>query len=231
MQNLSEQLGSPNFQKRALYLFLISLVLGFFLINFPGENHTYEAIVFSCIASIGFMAGSVAVSIRTSFIISAIILTFLIFTFRFINYYSESNFFEVISILFTIALLGVLTYRIIKRVFDKGDVTTEKLVGAVIIYLLIGVIWGNAYVALSIINENSFHFNNPPANLFKLHKELIYYSFITLTTVGFGDITALTPMAKSFTILEACIGVLFPNILIARLVSLEIMHSQSKKNH
>jgi voltage-gated potassium channel Kch len=52
--------------------------------------------------------------------------------------------------------------------------------------------------------------------------ELTYYSFVTLTTVGYGDITPLIPAARSLAIAEALIGQLFPAILIARLVSMEI---------
>ena len=56
---------------------------------------------------------------------------------------------------------------------------------------------------------------------------LLYYSFVTLTTVGYGDITPVHPMARSLAMAEALVGQLYPAILIARLVSLQIM---SKKN-
>jgi hypothetical protein len=55
---------------------------------------------------------------------------------------------------------------------------------------------------------------------------LIYYSFVTLTTVGYGDITPLHPTARSLAMAEALIGQLYPAILIARLVSLRITPSR-----
>jgi hypothetical protein len=57
-------------------------------------------------------------------------------------------------------------------------------------------------------------------------EQFTYFSFVTLTTVGYGDITALHPIARMFVIFEALFGQLYPATLLARLVSLEVMHRQ-----
>jgi voltage-gated potassium channel Kch len=57
---------------------------------------------------------------------------------------------------------------------------------------------------------------------------LLYYSFVTLTTVGYGDVTPLAPAARSLAITEALIGQLFPAVLIARLVSMELASKSSR---
>jgi voltage-gated potassium channel Kch len=57
----------------------------------------------------------------------------------------------------------------------------------------------------------------------------VYFSFVTLTTVGYGDITAVHPLARTLVIAEALTGQLFPAILLARLVSMELHHSRDRE--
>ena len=59
----------------------------------------------------------------------------------------------------------------------------------------------------------------------------VYFSFVTLTTVGYGDVIAVHPIARSLVTVEALIGQLFPAILLARLVSLELLHSDKEVTH
>jgi len=61
--------------------------------------------------------------------------------------------------------------------------------------------------------------------------QLAYFSFTTLTTLGFGDIVPLNPLARSLVVLEALVGQLFPVILIARLVTMEIDYHQRTRRH
>ena len=61
-----------------------------------------------------------------------------------------------------------------------------------------------------------------------LRRELTYFSVVTLTTTGFGDITAVHPVARTLVMLEALVGQLYPAIILAWLVSLAIMHQKEK---
>ncbi len=78
----------------------------------------------------------------------------------------------------------------------------------------------SAFTFATILVPNEFH---------KLQSKLFYFSFITLTSVGYGDIMPVNPASQTVAILEALIGQLFPAILLARLVSLEIENRQSRK--
>jgi len=127
---------------------------------------------------------------------------------------------------FTIALLGTLTAIVLKQVFRAGPVTSHRIQGAIVVYLLIGLVWASAYQLLDLLDPASFQV---PAKETGLHSQVLgYFSFVTLTTVGYGDITAVHPVARALVIAEALIGQLYPAILIARLVSLQLVSKTEK---
>lgn len=125
--------------------------------------------------------------------------------------------------------LGFMLAVVLAQVFGEGSVTGHRIRGAILVYVLLGAIWAQMYQVLALIVPGAFHFsdslaltnNCPPDNL---QRALTYYSFITLTTLGYGDISPLHPMARLLAMLEALVGQLYPAIILARLVSLEIIH-------
>ena len=124
--------------------------------------------------------------------------------------------------------LGLLTFLILAQAFRQGPTTSHRITGAVAGYLLLGLIWSQAYdlIALSIPGAFSVSGNPAPKDAETLQSQLFYFSFVTLTTLGYGDIVAVHPMARTFAILEGVIGQLFPAILISRLVSLHVQEKQ-----
>jgi hypothetical protein len=89
--------------------------------------------------------------------------------------------------------------------------------------------WSFAYHLIALQFSGAFSLAaslKPEAG--SLQAKLTYFSFVTLTTVGYGDITAVHPIARPLVVLEALTGQLFPAILIARLVSLEIAHREGR---
>jgi Ion channel len=90
----------------------------------------------------------------------------------------------------------------------------------VAVYLLLGLLWGVWYEIIELLQPGSFAVASQKAQAGL--PQLAYFSFTTLTTLGFGDIVPLSPLARSLVILEALVGQLFPVILIARLVTIEI---------
>lgn len=129
------------------------------------------------------------------------------------------------SILSTITLL--LYVRIVLMVmFRGGPVTWSRIQGGISAYLLLGLAWASAYMTLEQFQPGSFHFVTPPMNFDQLISKLNYFSFCTLTTVG-GEVTPLTPIARSLTISESMVGQLFPAILIGALVAMA-MQARSK---
>jgi hypothetical protein len=131
-----------------------------------------------------------------------------------------------------LAIIGFLLYfRIVLLVmFRQGPVTWSRIQGGVSAYLLLGLAWSRAYQLTEQLHTGSFRFVSPPANVEQLSAKLAYFSFGTLTTVGFGDVLAIYPFARSLAIAEAMVGQLFPAILIGALVAMALQSSHSSRN-
>ncbi len=104
---------------------------------------------------------------------------------------------------------------IIQRLFQERQVTVNTLRGSVCVYLLIGTLWSIVYGIIYTVNPQAFAFAHPASG-----EELYYFSFVTLTTVGYGDIVPVAPLARSLTNVEAIIGQMYIAIIVARVVGL-----------
>ena len=106
-------------------------------------------------------------------------------------------------------------WLIVKSIFAEKEVTADMLCGAVISYLLLGIAWTGLYGLIVILDPNAFtiQVGNDDSG-----GALLYYSFVTLTTLGYGDILPLSEMARTAAFLEAVAGVMFAAIFVAALV-------------
>ena len=117
------------------------------------------------------------------------------------------------------AVLGVL---LMVRVMRDGRMNVNRIMGAIGSYLLIGIVFTQAYRLLAGFIPGAFAIGGVPVDFDTISQKLSYYSFITLTSTGYGDITPLHPYARSLATMEALAGGLFLTVLVARLVGLEI---------
>jgi hypothetical protein len=120
-------------------------------------------------------------------------------------------------------ILGLLTLMlwdaiIIFRVFGPGSINAHRIMGAVAAYLIAGLIFSDLYQVVDLFSRGSLALLGQPMPPTKEH--FIYFSFVTLSTVGYGDIVPLHPVSRSLATLEALIGQLYPTIFIGRLLSL-----------
>jgi Ion channel len=140
------------------------------------------------------------------------------------RFYPSALLLQVSSAFSVVAFL--LYVRIVLLVmFREGPVTWSRIQGGVCAYLLIGMTWSSAFTLIEQIHPGSFHFVSSPQNIDDLVSKLIYFSFATLTTVGYGDILAVAPFARSLALAEAIVGQLFPAILIGALVAMAMRPS------
>jgi hypothetical protein len=111
-------------------------------------------------------------------------------------------------------------------VFRHGRVTYHRIVGAVLLYLLIGLGFGTLFVLLGLSFPEAFKGINF-ADDSALASSVYYLSFVTLTSTGYGDIVPVHPLARSLCTIESVVGQLFPATLLARLVALELRNQDS----
>lgn len=131
----------------------------------------------------------------------------------------------VAEILFLAYVLGI----VMKSVFRAGEITSDILCGAVSVYLLFGILAGFVFVLIEFLVPGSFVISS--VNLPAVQQEasfvrdpgwLLYFSFVTLTTVGYGDVLPANPIARSAAVLVAVIGQILLMVQIARLVGLHV---------
>lgn len=120
----------------------------------------------------------------------------------------------------TIVVLLIYVRIVLLVMFRQGRVTWSRIQGGICAYLLLGLAWGSAYALVEEVHPGAFHFVSSPSNIDELTARLSYFSFATLTTVGYGDILPVAPFARSLAIAEAIVGQLFPAILIGALVAM-----------
>jgi hypothetical protein len=113
--------------------------------------------------------------------------------------------------------LLLLLLVVLGQTFRAGPVTSHRIQGGIAGYLLLGLVWAQAYALVEMLHPGSFSGPITPA---AGHRSFAYFSFVTLTTVGYGDILPVHPAARSLAMLEAVTGPLYIAILLARLVSL-----------
>lgn len=112
---------------------------------------------------------------------------------------------------------GVLLKHIIFS-HEKG-VRRTALYESVCVYLLLGLFWGTLYSFIEHLSPGSFHLDPSLHDGHLGWSDFLYHSFVTLTTLGYGDLVPVAPMARSLTLLEAVVGVFYVTALVARLVS------------
>ena len=118
----------------------------------------------------------------------------------------------------TLATLFVLCGVVLALVLRRGPITTHRIQGAIAVYLLLGFIWAQAYELVALLHPGAF----TGAVDARSSLTWTYYSFVTLTTMGYGDIMPVHPLARAIAVLEALTGQLYLAIMLARLVSLEL---------
>ncbi|MCF8069408.1 MAG: potassium channel family protein [Desulfobacterales bacterium] len=127
----------------------------------------------------------------------------------------------------TIIFLTHITLVILKNILTEKEITIDIIFSAVAAYLLMGVIWAILFSLLDVSHPGSFSVKDGPLGsggyLF------IYYSFTTLTTLGYGDVLPLTDKAAALAIFEAITGQIYLTVVIARLVGLHISQSVTEK--
>jgi hypothetical protein len=108
--------------------------------------------------------------------------------------------------------MALSIYFVIKEIFSRKIITVDAIKGGIVVYLLLGLLWFELYRLINWLIPHSFSSNED--------FELLHFSLITLSTVGYGDILPIGKFAKIVANLEGIVGVLYPAIFIARLVSL-----------
>ncbi|MGB2666425.1 MAG: potassium channel family protein [Candidatus Acidiferrum sp.] len=203
-----------------LTLISISLVVLIFVI-FPLRQAGLSGRVFLDLVMVSLMISG-ALAIKQNRIVTVITVALVIVgaVLLWAARFYPTPFFMIISSVFSTIILLLYVRIVLLVMFREGPVTWSRIQGGICAYLLLGMAWASAFNVVEQIHPGAFHFVTGPGNIDQLTLKLIYFSFATLTTVGFGDILPVHPFARSLAIAEAIVGQLFPAILIGALVAM-----------
>jgi hypothetical protein len=126
---------------------------------------------------------------------------------------------EILAFAFLTAFYLYTVVRLLSTILTPGAVTRDHIYLALSVYMLLGFSWFAIYSVVEMLIPGSFHSTVNESGYVLNAGDRIYYSFVTLTTLGFGDIVPVKPLARILTVLEASTGVLYVGVLVARLVS------------
>ncbi len=212
---------SPN---RFLYL-LIALVAFVTLVPVLDELG-FGGMIFTIFVSIILLSAVYAVSESRGQFFLALILAGPAFVLRWINNFLGSPWLELVADVFSISFLLLVAMLILTHVLRDEEVSREKIFGALSVYLLLGVIWAMLFIMMDSLVPGSLRHGQDQT---LTGAEMVYYSFVTLTTLGYGDIVPVSPSARALATLEALTGQLYLTVLVARLVGLHITHSSRRR--
>jgi len=207
--------------KEKRFTLLLIVLLALFLVQpiFSG-NQKILTLLSDLVFSILIGTTTYALSTRRQYMIFALLLGLPAIILRWLYWIYLEQYLWVASYLLGISILLFCIFELFSFIMQVKKVSQHTVNTAICIYLLLGVAWGMAYIVLETLAPGSFTLaelvNEPQA----LIMEMQYYSIVTLTTLGYGDITPVTPWAKNLSALEAVIGQVYLTVLVARLVSL-----------
>jgi len=198
-----------------LFVFLLAT-----LILFPyAEARHFGSYAFRVIGSFAIVVSVYAAKIHRGLLVLAILLAIPALFERIVlpkvNAHSFSIFNNVLTLIFDVVIVVV----IFRHVLAAEQPTSETIFGALCIYLLVGFTFASVYGMVAAFQPNAFYLD-PRTNLHSVPDrfDFIYYSFGTMTSLGAAGITPVSTQARSFSILEAILGVLYLAVLIAGLI-------------
>lgn len=130
-----------------------------------------------------------------------------------------------------IAFVGFVVFNLLRFILKASRVDTEVLCAGIAAYLTFGLLWAFAYVLVSSVSPHAFSFGGGPDTHVLSGFEALYFSYVTLTTVGFGDITPVTSAARMLAVLESLTGTIYLAVLVARLVSMYSVTTPSSQTN
>lgn len=198
-------------------ILLVSLVL--FFSAYPMAEGTFWAkSILNFFLLLILVAGIYAIAeSRGAFLISLTLALIVIF-FRFGFHFYHSDLYPLMEFGFATLFWAYIAVSMLKFVLHQKVITTELIYGALAIYFIFGLAWASIYQFLEIMHPGSFSLPDSETSNQTFIFQTWYFSMVTLTTLGYGDIAPATMSARVFVVLEAILGQFYLAVLVASLI-------------
>jgi hypothetical protein len=198
-----------------LFLFLLAI-----LVFYPyKQNGGFGYLAFRVFGSVGVLVAVYAMRLKRTLLLVALLLAIPALLERILLREPDAGLFSILSIVLSFVFDVFIVVVIFRRVFGNIQPNSETIFGALCIYMLVGFAFSSLYGMVVAIQPAAFYLD-PRMNLHAIPNrfDFIYYSFATMVSLGASGITAVSAPARSLSVIEAIIGVLYLAVLIARLM-------------
>ena len=207
-----------NFRERFVYWgLLISLILSFSVT--PLFDESIRPLNIFILSTLGFSVW--AISITRKRLLLGMALAIPIIVFSIISISSDNIIYITAFYLLAVLFFTYIISAFLIDIFSHTRVDTNRLLSAICVYLCMGIIWAMLYGLIDIHDPAAIKIPAGDTTFSRIN-ELMYFSFVTLTTLGYGDVIPLSNPARSLAAVEALVGQLYLTVLVARLVGLHI---------
>ena len=210
------------------FLTLLVLILAMLIVAPLVEEIAHIKMLMDIFWSAVFVGVIYAVSHKKHHIIIAVLLALPMLASIWSRYFVVSLSLQVVGGLCGAAFIIFAIIQILIFIYTQKEVTRDLIVGAAIVYLFMALAWSFIFGVVELLHPGSF--SMPEIEGISTSRSFLYYSFVTLTTLGYGDITPVTSLARSLCILEAVIGQLYLVVQVAWLVGVHVSQSMLKKS-
>jgi voltage-gated potassium channel len=221
---------------RRRFLFLLAFLMVFIFLGPFIKTNDRGLSLYDGLFTAMLIVGAYSASKKKSSLVIASGLALPAVALVWLDHFDPSTSYAVPRYVLALLFFSFTAGTILSHVLKAERVTFDKICAALCSYLLLGLIFAILYSLLEFLNPGTFLAGgevipqgDPRAFYGAGMGQAIYFSFTTLTTLGYGDIAGATPLAKNLSVLEALIGQIYLVVLVARLVGMEISHSSDKK--
>jgi hypothetical protein len=198
-----------------LFLFLLSN-----LILYPYvQNGGFAYFAFRVIGSAAILIAVYAIRLRRTLLVVALLLAVPALAERMLILHADAGLLSILNVVLSFVFDAFIVVVIFRRVFANERPDSEAIFGSLCIYLLLGFAFASLYGMVAVIQPKAFYLD-PLTNLHAIPNrfDFIYYSFATMTSLGAAGVVAVSAPARSLSVIEALLGVLYLAVLIARLI-------------
>lgn len=195
---------------------LIALLLLFFTSPFVQELPGGKIIEGLLVATV-LLAGLAAVAGRGSLLAGSLLAAVALVS-QWAGIFYPWTGFTIISLLASSVFAGLVIFQLLAYVLNAREVDRETLCACIAGFLIIGLLYSMVYLLLATLDPTAFSFRNPDQKMEGF--EAFYFSFVTLSTIGFGDVLPVSRVARMLSVMEAITGMFYVAVLVARIVSI-----------
>jgi hypothetical protein len=210
------------------FLSLLIFIIAMLILGPLVEEFVQLSILIDILWSAIFVSAIYAVSQKKRHIVIAVLLALPMLGSIWTKYFVQHKALMVVGSLCGAAFFLFAIIQMLIFIYSHIEVTRDLIVGAAVVYLFMALMWTFIFVVVETLHPGSF--NLPEGQGFEATRQFVYYSFVTLTTLGYGDITPISSLARSLCVLEAVIGQLYLVVQVAWLVGIHVSQSVLKKS-